>query len=116
MVKVMPNFSKENMDCTESLTCAQPPLQWQHPSHSSQHSKGTESTVIGLFSNWKISKSSLALSFHPPISVALALCPQYIAVITAQKQMSLNYFLERPPLYVIRGDPDGDGTLGHILP
>ena len=29
-------------------------------------------------------------------------------VITAQRQTSLNYFLEWPPFYVVRGDPDGD--------
>ena len=36
------------------------------------------------------------------MSIALALYPQYIIVVTAQRQ---NYFLEWPPSF--RGDPDG---------
>ena len=94
-------------------------LFWQHSSLPGQHSKGPDSTMITLFCNEKIlrvlSPSSPAPPPPPPQSIALALYPQYIIVVTAQRQASLNYSLERSPLYVVRGDPDGDGTLGHMV-
>ena len=80
----------------------------------SQHSKGPEPAMITLFCNENFQES---LPHLPPLmSLALALYPQYIIVVTAQRQTSLNYFLEWPPLYVVRGDLDGNGTPGHVFP
>ena len=60
----------------------------------SQHSKGLEPAMITLFCNENFQESLPHLS--PLMSLALALYPQYIIVVTAQRQTSLNYFLEWP--------------------
>ena len=111
----MPNFFLENVDCTESLTCAQSPRIGSTP--PAQANTPRVRNLMRLpYSVIEKFPRVLSPSFHPPISSALTLHPQYIIVTTAQSQTSLNYFLEWPPLYVVRGDPDRDGTLRHTLP